>query len=147
MRHLKKRDKQGALTLVDIQTPEFAAQYPELDWHALNARIHGLLPDGSLITGLDVTHQAWKAVGVGWLYAPLRWPVIRIVADWCYIKFAKHRYTISYLLTGKKRTCDRCVPSETQQESPDVVSTAGEKHTDSVTGDKGIKGKGGDSDE
>lgn len=70
MRHLQKRDKQGALTLVDIQTQEFAAQYPELDWHALNARIHGLLPDGTLITGLDVTHQAWKAVGVGWLYAP-----------------------------------------------------------------------------
>ena len=61
---------------------------------------------------LDVTHEAWKAVGVGWLYAPLRWPLIRHVADAFYNVFAKHRYTISYLLTGKKRQCDRCIPGE-----------------------------------
>jgi predicted DCC family thiol-disulfide oxidoreductase YuxK len=148
MRHLRKRDKHGALTLVDIQTPEFAAQYPELDWHALNARIHGLLPDGTLITGLDVTHQAWKAVGVGWLYAPLRWPGIRIIADWGYLKFAKHRYTISYLLTGKKRTCDRCVPGDIQQESPIAANTAHTKSTtgaEQITNTESTKGKGGDS--
>ncbi|WP_421132451.1 thiol-disulfide oxidoreductase DCC family protein [Alteromonas sp. A079] len=112
MRHLKKRDKTDSLTLVDIQDPQFSAEYPELDYDALNARIHAMLPSGEIITGLDVTHQAWKAVGVGWLYAPLRWPVIRIFADWFYTVFARHRYTISYLLTGKKRSCARCVPGE-----------------------------------
>ncbi|BCO20440.1 MAG: DUF393 domain-containing protein [Pseudomonadota bacterium] len=112
MRHLKKRDKHNRLTLVDIQAPDFASRYPSLDWQALNARIHGMTDDGIVITGLDVTHLAWKAVGMGWLYAPLRWPGIRIIADGVYNIFAKHRYTISYWLTGKKRTCDRCVPGE-----------------------------------
>jgi len=112
MRHLRKRDKHNKLTLVDIQSPSFAQTYPHLDWHTLNARIHGQLPDGRIITGLDVTHQAWKAVGMGWVYAPLRWPGVKVIADWCYIKFAKHRYTISYLLTGKKRQCARCIPGE-----------------------------------
>lgn len=115
MRHLRKRDKHNALTLVDIQSAEFAINYPQLDWQALNARIHGMLPDGRMITGLDVTHQAWKAVGMGWVYAPLRWPIIRVFADWVYVKFAKHRYTISYLLTGKKRTCDRCIPGDSNE--------------------------------
>ena len=46
MRHLRKRDKHNKLTLVDIQSPSFAQTYPHLDWHALNARIHGQLPDG-----------------------------------------------------------------------------------------------------
>ena len=103
------------LILVDIQAPDFSNRYPTMDWHALNARIHGLREDGTLITGLDVTHEAWKAVGVGWLYAPLRWPVIRHVADAFYNVFAKHRYTISYLLTGKKRQCDRCIPGEASE--------------------------------
>ena len=94
MKHLRKRDKHNRLTLVDIQEPDFSERYPALDWHALNARIHALREDGTLITGLDVTHEAWKAVGVGWLYAPLRWPGIRIVADGFYNIFAKHRYTI-----------------------------------------------------
>ncbi len=109
MRQLKKRDKHNVLQLVDIQSPTFPQEYPYFDWNDLNARIHGLLPDGTLVTGLDVTYLAWKAVGMGWLYAPLRWPFIKPVADWFYTKFAKHRYTISYLLTGKKRSCDRCV--------------------------------------
>ena len=113
MKHLKKRDKQQKLTLVDIQDLDFKKQYPELDWHALNARIHGMRDDGTLITGLDVTYDAWKTVGMGWLYAPLRWPLIRHVADVFYTLFAKHRYTISYWLTGKKRTCVRCIPEET----------------------------------
>lgn len=112
MNHLRKRDKHQRLKLVDIQDPDFSVQYPTLDWHALNARIHALRDDGTLMTGLDVTHEAWKAVGMGWVYAPLRWPVIRIFADMFYNVFAKHRYTISFLLTGKKRTCERCIPGE-----------------------------------
>lgn len=112
MRQLKKRDKTQSLTLVDIQTEAFSRHYPDLDWHQLNARIHAQLEDGTLISGLDVTYQAWKLVGMGWLYAPLRWPLIRNLADAVYIQFAKHRYTISFLLTGKKRTCVQCHPSE-----------------------------------
>ena len=64
--------------------------------------------NGNVFTGLDVTHKAWSLVGVGWLYAPLRWPVISTIADIGYKIFAKHRYQISYLLTGKKRSEDDC---------------------------------------
>ena len=83
--------------------PDFPERYPDLNLDDLNARIHGQLEDGTMITGLDVTHKAWSLVGVGWLYAPLRWPVIRWFADRFYIFFAKHRYRISYWLTGKER--------------------------------------------
>lgn len=106
MRQLKKYDSQGTLQFEDIQSPAFSERFPALDWHALNARIHVQLPDGSLVTGLDATYQAWAAVGKGWLYAPLRWPVIRPLADLAYNFFARHRYRISYLLTGKRRGCD-----------------------------------------
>jgi predicted DCC family thiol-disulfide oxidoreductase YuxK len=107
---LKGLDKEQNILFVDIQTPIFATQYPELDWHTLDARIHGYLADGRLISGLDVTYLAWKLVGKGWVYAPLRWPVIRWFADAVYLVFAKYRHPLSYLLTGKKR----CVPCEAQ---------------------------------
>ncbi|MEW9799624.1 thiol-disulfide oxidoreductase DCC family protein [Alteromonas sp. CYL-A6] len=108
MRHLRKRDHSNVLTMVDIQSERFSEDFPGLDWDALNNRIHVQLDDGTLVSGLDATHAAWKAVGVGWLYAPLRWPLIRPVADWFYTIFAKHRYTISYWLTGQKRGCETC---------------------------------------
>ena len=103
MRQLMKRNTANALAFVDINHPDFDANYPELDKNILNARIHGRWANGEMLTGLDVTHTAWKQVGRGWLYAPLRWPVIRFFADKAYLFFARHRHRISYLLTGKKR--------------------------------------------
>jgi predicted DCC family thiol-disulfide oxidoreductase YuxK len=108
MKHLKKRNTQGKLSFVDIMDSDFATKYPDLDWHALNERIHGMTEDGTMLVGLDATHRAWSEVGHSWLYAPLRWPVIKFFADKLYLLFAKNRYKVSYLLTGKKRCETDC---------------------------------------
>ncbi|MDM7861450.1 DUF393 domain-containing protein [Alteromonas sp. ASW11-36] len=105
MRHLMKRNTENKLAFVDINHPSFAVEYPELDSEACAARIHGRWSNGQMLTGLDVTYTAWRLVGKGWLYAPLRWPLIKPLADRLYIVFAKHRHRISYWLTGKER-CD-----------------------------------------
>lgn len=102
MGHLKKRNTKGQLAFVDIMSEDFASQYPDLNWQSLYDRIHGMNEDGTMLIGLDVTHRAWSLVGYSWLYAPLRWPIIRFFADKIYLVFAKHRNKISYLLTGKK---------------------------------------------
>lgn len=107
MDKLKGLNKLGKLAFVDIQHADFSSAYPELEWNALNARIHAMREDGTLVTGLDATYEAWRAVGKGWVYAPLRWPIIRWFADRFYNFFARHRIRISYLLTGKKRP-DQC---------------------------------------
>jgi len=103
IKHLKKYDTKNNLSFVDIMANDFSERYPELNWQALDERIHGMCENGTLLIGLDATHRAWSEVGKGWLYAPLRWPVIRFFADKAYILFAKNRYKISYWLTGKKR--------------------------------------------
>ena len=103
MRHLRKHDDDNIIQYEDIQQDDFSQRYPDLNWDDLNNRIHVKLPDGTFLEGLDATHAAWKKVGKGWLYAPLRWPVVRHVADKAYLAFAKHRYKISYWLTGQKR--------------------------------------------
>ncbi|MGU3841687.1 thiol-disulfide oxidoreductase DCC family protein, partial [Vibrio diabolicus] len=59
--------------------------------------------NNELILGLDVTHRAWQLVGRGWLYAPLRWPLLKPIADWLYLRFANNRYRVSYWLTGSSR--------------------------------------------
>ena len=107
MRHLMRLNTEGKLGFEDIMAADFTQRFPMLDWPALNNRIHAMRSDGSLIDGLDVTYLAWKLVGKGWLYAPLRWPFFKPIADWCYVRFARHRYKISYWLTGQKR-CQQC---------------------------------------
>ncbi len=107
MQKLHDWDKHEQLNLVDIQRPDFSRRYPELERSALNARLHGYTEEGELLKGLEVTYEAWRRVGRGGWIAPLRWPVIKWLADGCYLMFARHRYLVSRLITGKAR-CDRC---------------------------------------
>lgn len=102
IKKLRELDEDKQLAFVDINHAEFSLAYPALDWQTLDARIHGQLPNGDMISGLDVTYLAWKLVGKGWVYAPLRWPAISWFADRMYNLFARYRKPISYLLTGKK---------------------------------------------
>lgn len=107
MRKLAKLDRAKRLIFEDIHQWDFCQRYPQLEWRHLNARIHALRDDGKMVTGLDATHLAWQQVGKGWIYAPLRWPVVRWFADGLYLFFAKHRMRISFLFTGK-RQCRQC---------------------------------------
>lgn len=106
--HLQKHDSDNELVFVDIMAADFTEKFPQADWHAMNAKIHGLMEDGTWLVGLDVTHQAWKRVGKGWIYAPLRWPVISWFADHAYVFFARYRHPIAKLLTGKARCESSC---------------------------------------
>lgn len=106
MRSLQSHDTEKHIKLVDIFSPEFAA-YPDIDPKAASDRLHAYDADGNLLLGLDVTHRAWSLVGKPYLYAFTRWPIMKPVCDWAYLKFAKNRYHISGWLTGKKR-CERC---------------------------------------
>ncbi|GGK23538.1 thiol-disulfide oxidoreductase DCC family protein [Aliivibrio fischeri] len=102
MRALKKQDKNNVIKTIDIYSEAFS-EYPNIDPKAANTVLHALNQKGELILGLDVTYLAWKLVGKGWFYAPLRWPGIKMIADWCYLHFAKNRYRVSYWLTGVSR--------------------------------------------
>lgn len=107
MRHLKKLDESGNIQFENINADDFRDRYPAISVEDANAYLHGQLANGDMIYGLDVTHAAWSQVGKGWLIAPLRWPLVKWVADKVYLGFAKHRNRISKLLTGQER-CSQC---------------------------------------
>ena len=50
--------------------------------------------------GSEAVLQAYSAVGLGWIMAVLRFPLIRWFIDAIYAVVSKHRYTISKLLPG-----------------------------------------------
>lgn len=99
---LTKEDKENKIKTIDIYSEDFS-EYPQIDATAANTVLHALNAKGELLLGLDVTYEAWRLVGKGWLYAPLRWPGIKTLADWCYLRFARNRYRVSYWLTGTSR--------------------------------------------
>lgn len=107
MKHLMKLDQQQKIDLVDINQESFQAKYPEINREKADRILHGQLANGKILLGLDVTYKAWDLVGKGKWIAIIRWPIIRIFADFAYLQFARHRHFLSRLLTGKER-CESC---------------------------------------
>ncbi|ARS52345.1 thiol-disulfide oxidoreductase DCC family protein [Kushneria konosiri] len=104
--HLKRLDQGRRIEFENIHAEDFTSRYPDVDREEASAILLGDV-HGQRIRGLDVTHRAWSLVGRGWLTAPLRWPLIRPIADRVYLWFAPRRYRISGWLTGRQR-CDTC---------------------------------------
>lgn len=107
MIQLKELDKHKKINFADLHAEDFNNIYPYIDQSKANRVLHGELPSGEIILGLDVTCKAWSLVGKHRWLAILRWPLIRFFADMVYKLFARYRNTISYLLTGNK-ACKQC---------------------------------------
>jgi len=91
----------GRLELVDIAAEDFNAARYGTTFEAVMGSIHGVLPDGALVHGVEVFRRAYAAVGWGWLWAPTGWPVVKPIVDAAYRFFAKHRLR----LTGRGAEC------------------------------------------
>lgn len=111
MDQLAQLDSNNLLQLEDIHQPDFATRFPAIDPVAADRVLHAMLEDGTMLYGLDVTHKVWQSVGKKPWIALLRWPVIRFFADIGYTIFARNRYSISWLLTGKRR-CEPCAKNK-----------------------------------
>lgn len=105
---LRRLDRQrGRLVLEDIAGPGFTPASVNRSMDELMGTIHGVLPDGTIVTGMEVFRRAYAAVGLGWLLAPTAWRGLRPLFDRAYRWFARNRLQ----LTGRRaRACDgdRC---------------------------------------
>jgi predicted DCC family thiol-disulfide oxidoreductase YuxK len=110
VRFLRRRDRRGRIAFEDIAAPDFDASRYGLDQPTVMARIHGVLPDGRIIEGVEVFRRLYAQVGLGFLLAPTRWPLLRPLFDAAYRVFARNRLR----LTGRRgMDCDgtRCLPA------------------------------------
>lgn len=68
---------------------------------AMLKTLHLITENNEWLLGLDATARAWSHTPYGFIVKPLRWPLIRILADKIYRQWASSRYK-------KKYHCDIC---------------------------------------
>jgi predicted DCC family thiol-disulfide oxidoreductase YuxK len=95
MRRLRSLDGARRLECLDIAAPGFDPARDGTTMPALMERMHALAPDGRLLAGMDAIRAAYAAVGLGWLLAATRLPLVNRLADRAYLAFARNRYAIS----------------------------------------------------
>ncbi len=97
---LKRRDHANRIRATDISSADFVASDYGTDFHTLMAEIHGRLPCGAWITGVEVFRRLYGAIGFGRIVMLTRLPLIRQILDLGYRVFARNRLK----LTGR---CDK----------------------------------------
>jgi len=92
MQLLEKR-KNRHLRLVNIHTsPELSVEQRL----AMLRRLHLQQSDGTWLVGVDASVAAWRFGGLGWLLAPLRWPLFGRLVDALYTRWAERRFRKLY---------------------------------------------------
>jgi predicted DCC family thiol-disulfide oxidoreductase YuxK len=92
---LRRRDRRGRIRFVDIAEAGFDPATVGVSWATLMERIHGRLPDGTLIHGVEVFRRLYAAIGFGTLVALSRLPGISQLLDLAYHAFARHRLRLT----------------------------------------------------
>jgi predicted DCC family thiol-disulfide oxidoreductase YuxK len=98
---LAKRDAgRGLVAFVDIAADDYApAANGGIDFETAMGRIHALLPDGTVIKNVAVFRQVYEILGIGWIYALTKVPIVGFLADALYGVWADRRLA----LTGRPK--------------------------------------------
>ena len=84
------------LAFVDINADDYnPASHGGISYRQAMGRIHALTADGQIIRDVAVFREAYRLIGLGWLYAPSAWPGLRAAADGLYGLWARWRLPLT----------------------------------------------------
>lgn len=93
---LKKRDIYQRIRFTDISSPFYdPKQHGNVQYVDGMKKLRAVLPDNRVITGVEVFRYTYEAIGLGWVFAATKWPVIGQVADAVYDVWAENRLRIT----------------------------------------------------
>ena len=93
---LKGKDIFGNINFVDINSDDYdPTNYQNISYEKAMSNLHGILHNGNLIQGLDVLAYAYQLVGLGWVYFPIKIPIISNLLKIFYSVWAKYRLKIT----------------------------------------------------
>jgi predicted DCC family thiol-disulfide oxidoreductase YuxK len=108
----------GRIALEDVSVPDCDAARYGLTHEQAMEQIHGILPSGAVVHGMEVFRRAYSAVGWGWLLAPTAWPLLRPLFDRFYRWFARNRLRLAGRFARCAGRCPAPRPSASFAEYP-----------------------------
>lgn len=100
---LKKRDIHNRIRFTDLSSPDYnPSEHGNVPFADGMRKIRAVMPDKSVITGVEVFRQTYSAIGLGWVFHATNLPIIGKAADALYDIWAEHRLR----LTGRGDLAD-----------------------------------------
>jgi predicted DCC family thiol-disulfide oxidoreductase YuxK len=118
---LQRRDAgRGLVAFVDIMEDDYTpSDHGYVSFAAAMGRIHAVLPDGTVIKNVEVFRQVYEVLGMGWVYAATKLPIVGNIVDRLYELWADRRLALTgrpdldtIIATRQTQGCpsDRCQP-------------------------------------
>jgi predicted DCC family thiol-disulfide oxidoreductase YuxK len=97
VKFLQKRDAgRGLINFVDITCDRYdPKENGGIDFETAMGRIHAIRADGTIIKNVEVFRQIYETLGMGWVYAATRWPLVGAVVDALYGIWADWRLSLT----------------------------------------------------
>lgn len=94
---LQKRDGgRGKVKFVDIGADDYnPEENGGVDFETAMGRIHGVLPDGTVIKNVEVFRRVYEALGMGWVYGITKLPIFGAIANFIYDIWADYRLKLT----------------------------------------------------
>jgi len=106
---LRRKDQQEVMQFVDINATDYCPEsWSGITYRQAMARIHAIDADGKVLKDVAVFRAAYRLIGLGWIYAPTTWPVVRPIVDWFYSLWARYRLPITRRPSLDKLCTERC---------------------------------------
>ncbi|WP_320674111.1 DUF393 domain-containing protein [Prochlorococcus sp. MIT 1341] len=93
---LRSRDNMKSIAFVDINSPCYNPDfYSGISYREGMGRIHAITSSGEVLKGVQVFREAYRLVGLGWVYSPATWPLLGALLDGIYNFWARWRLPFS----------------------------------------------------
>lgn len=88
---LRRIDRHGKIRFTNIAAADFCADDYGIELNEFMTEIHGRLPNGTWVRGVEVFRRLYSAAGCGLVVWGTRLPLIRGLLDRAYSIFARNR--------------------------------------------------------
>ena len=79
---LRSRDRLSSILFVDIDSSIYNPElYSWISYREAMGRIHAITSSGEVLKDVQVFREAYRLVGLGWVYEPTTWPIIGVLVD------------------------------------------------------------------
>jgi predicted DCC family thiol-disulfide oxidoreductase YuxK len=100
---LRRRDQRlhgssTRLKFTDLESEDYDSEDPangHIDYETGMKAMHAVTPEGKVVVGVPVFQLAYEQVGLGWLLAVTKVPVLKVIFDLGYDIFAAYRTRVT----------------------------------------------------
>lgn len=92
----KRNEAYNTIKFVDISADNYSPEENAgVTFEQAMGHIHGIMRDGTVVTGIEAFRKFYDAIGLGWVYAITKFKAVEVVADAVYEVWAKYRLPLT----------------------------------------------------